>query len=293
MSATGESKPPTAVEAPDAFRFGRNWQRYVSNYLDPGRERIAAESLRELVGDLRERSFLDVGCGSGLFSLCAHRAAASRVASFDVDSESVEATRLLHRRAGSPDSWTVLRGSILDPRFLASLEPADVVYSWGVLHHTGDMYAAIRQAASLVNPGGTFAIAIYNRVTGRWLSSERWWQIKRAYNRVPPPGQRAMELAYGFYWLAGQVRSRENPWRAAREYRHSRGMSLSTDMRDWLGGYPYEFATAQEIIAFCERECGMRCTQLIAVGERDTGNNQFVFQRPRAVAPTHATGAQR
>lgn len=271
--------PPESVTEPPAFRFGRNWQRYVSTYLDSDRERVAAESLRELVGDLHERTFLDVGCGSGLFSLCAHRAGARRVVSFDIDSESVAATRLLHQRAGSPESWRILHGSILDSRFVTKLECADVVYSWGVLHHTGDMYAGIRNAASLVDPGGMFAIAIYNQVTGGRLDSIRWWQIKRAYNRASPAGQRAMELAYGLYWLAGQIRSRSNPIRVAREYRRSRGMALRTNMLDWLGGYPYQFATADAVVAFCEQDCGLRCTKVIHAGEQETGNNEFVFER--------------
>lgn len=279
MSVVRSSGADSPGAPHQVFRFGRNWQRYVSTYLDADRERIAAESLRELVGDLHGKTFLDVGCGSGLFSLCAHRCGASKIVSFDVDLDSVAAARLLHQRAGSPANWQILHGSILASEFLERLERADVVYSWGVLHHTGDMYTAIRNAASLVNPAGIFAIAIYNRVTGRWLDSRRWWQIKRAYNRASRFGQRAMELAYGLYWLKGPIRSRTNPVRAAREYRRSRGMALWTDMRDWLGGYPYEFATAEAIVAFCEQECGMRSTKLIPVDERDTGNNQFVFVR--------------
>jgi len=279
MNAPIQPTSPEFVTAPHAFRFGRNWKRYVSTYLDSDRERIAAQSLRELVGELHERTFLDVGCGSGLFSLCAHRAGAKQVVSFDIDSESVAATRLLHQRAGSPESWRILHGSILDFSFLANLDSADVVYSWGVLHHTGDMYTAIRNAASLVDPGGIFAIAIYNQVAGGWLDSTRWWQIKRAYNRASPVGQRVMELTYALYRLTGQVRSRSNPLRVAREYRRSRGMALWTDMLDWLGGYPYEFATAEAIVTFCEQGCGLRCTRLIPVSDQGTGNNQFVFER--------------
>ncbi len=284
MDTIGDQRSSRNSDAiSETFRFGRNWQRYLSTHLDPDREQIAAESLAALVGDLHERTFLDVGCGSGLFSLCAHRAGARAVVSFDVDSESVEATRLLYRRAGSPESWRILHGSILDSKFIEGLERADVVYSWGVLHHTGDMYTAIRNAAALVAPGGMFAIAIYNRIQGSWLDSTRWRRIKRKYNQVSPAGQRAMELGYGLYWLYGQIRTRQNPFRVATQYRRSRGMAFWTDQIDWLGGYPYEFAATEEIISFCERECAMRCTKLIpVVGEGASGNNQFVFVSPEA-----------
>jgi 2-polyprenyl-6-hydroxyphenyl methylase/3-demethylubiquinone-9 3-methyltransferase len=271
----------TAVAPPpDAFGFGRNWRRYVATYLDPDRERVAAQSLEDLVGDLDDKSFLDIGCGSGLFSMCAHRAGAAEVVSVDVDPDAVTAARELRARAGAPADWRVLHHSILAPNILDELEPADVVYSWGVLHHTGDMYTAIRNAAALVKPGGRFAIAIYNRVTGRWLDSQRWWQIKRAYNRAPRVVQKAMEFTYALYLTLGSLKRGVNPLHLADEYRKSRGMAMWTDLVDWLGGYPYEFATADEIIEFCEGSCGLRCIKTTRLTARDTGNNEFVFERP-------------
>lgn len=276
---TGQREHPQPQPAADAFGFGRNWQHYVGTYLDSDREQIAAESLRDLVGDLRGKTFLDIGCGSGLFSLCAHRAGATQVVSIDVDPDAVAATRELWSRAGGPDTWRVLHRSILDPQTAAELAPAQVVYSWGVLHHTGDMYTAIRNAADLVESGGLFAIAIYNRVSDGPFTSERWLRIKRAYNRAPRPAQLAMEAAYAVYWSLVTLRSGESPLHAAREYRRSRGMALRTDLVDWLGGYPYEFATAEEIVGFCERECGLHMLRTLPVPAGGTGNNQFVFQR--------------
>jgi 2-polyprenyl-3-methyl-5-hydroxy-6-metoxy-1,4-benzoquinol methylase len=278
---TTERTAARVTRPDDAFEFGRNWQRYIGTYLDEERLQIAAESLHGLVGDVDGKTFLDIGAGSGLFSLCAHEAGAARVVSIDVDPNSAAATRELRDRAGAPETWSVYEASILDPRTVGETEPADVVYSWGVLHHTGDMQAAIRHAASLVAPGGLFCIAIYNRVTGRLLDSERWWKIKRFYNHTPPPIRRAMAWLYFCYWLTHQLRARQNPVRAARQYKQSRGMALMTDLVDWLGGYPYEFATVDEITTFCERECGMETVKVLAISPRGTGNNQFVFRRVR------------
>jgi 2-polyprenyl-6-hydroxyphenyl methylase/3-demethylubiquinone-9 3-methyltransferase len=264
----------------DAFRFGKNWQRYVADYLDPERVRIAAESLREMVPvDLAGKTFLDIGCGSGLFSLCAHNAGAT-VVSLDVDPDAVAATKYLRAQAGDPDTWEVIHRSILDPAITRDLQPADVVYSWGVLHHTGDMDRAIENAAKLVAPGGVFCIAIYNRVIGRFLDSERWLKIKRTYNHVPRPAQVAMEQIYVAYWALGHLRSRSNPLAVAREYKTSRGMALRTDLIDWLGGYPYEFATVREIKHFCEQRCGMTLEHVKPIAVNGTGNNEFVFRRP-------------
>jgi 2-polyprenyl-3-methyl-5-hydroxy-6-metoxy-1,4-benzoquinol methylase len=270
------------VTAPDdAFGFGKNWQRYIADYLTPERERIAAESLASLIeSDLEGKTFLDIGCGSGLFSLCAHRAGAAEVVSMDVDPDSVAASRSLRESIGAPENWRVVEGSILDDAVVAELPTADVVYSWGVLHHTGNMDLALRNAASRVAKGGLFCIAIYNRVTGPFLDSERWLKIKRAYNHSSRPVQQLMEAAYTGYWLAGTLKARQNPARVAREYKQSRGMALRTDLIDWLGGYPYEFATVDEIVALCEGQFGFRKRKVMPEHPLGTGNNQFVFENP-------------
>jgi 2-polyprenyl-3-methyl-5-hydroxy-6-metoxy-1,4-benzoquinol methylase len=271
----------TVSRPPDAFAFGQNWQRYLDRYLDPERIAIASESLVELVGeDLRGKTFVDIGAGSGLFSLCAQRLGAARVVSVDVDPDSVASCRMLKERSGNAENWDVLEGSVLDPELKALVPQGDVVYSWGVLHHTGDMYDAIAKAADFVKPGGAFCIAIYNRATDRFLTSERWLRIKRTYNHVPRAAQRSMEAVFLMYWTARQLYARQNPLRVAREYKRSRGMAVMTDLVDWLGGYPYEFATADEIVAFCTQHCGLAPVKVLRLTPRDTANNQFVFRRP-------------
>lgn len=265
-----------------AFPFGKNWQRYVDRYLDSERVAVAEHSLRDVIEeDLAGRTFVDVGCGSGLFSLGAHRAGAT-VLSLDVDPDSVAACRELRRRAGDPETWTVMEGSILDEELVERLPWGDVVYSWGVLHHTGDMWTAIEHVARLVSPGGLLVLAIYNRSTGRFLDSERWLAIKRRYNRSAPPARRLMEAVHLGHWTWSQVAARKNPVRVAREYKRRRGMALKTDLVDWLGGYPYEYATAGEIVDFCRDRLGLQPVKVRANPPTGIGNNQFVFRREAA-----------
>jgi SAM-dependent methyltransferase len=276
------SRNDTSVKVtrpPDAFAFGRNWQRYVENYLDPERVAIAAKSLDDLIGDIRGKVFIDIGAGSGLFSLCAYWAGAEKVVSLDVDPDSVASCRELKRRSGHPDNWDVLEASVLDPELPSIVPQGDIVYSWGVLHHTGDMYSALRIATRVVKPGGLFCIAIYNRAVGRFLDSKRWQRIKRRYNHSPRALQVMMESLFFAYWTARQIYARKNPIRVARDYKKSRGMALMTDLVDWLGGYPYQFAAAEEIVSFCRAECGMEVVRVLATDPRGTGNNQFVFRR--------------
>ena len=263
------------------FSFGRNWRDFVDSHLTAEREAIAAQSLVAFLGrsSLKGLSFLDIGCGSGLFSLAAFRLGAERIVSVDVDPYSVESTQQLRKAAGSPDRWTVVQGSILDRAFVAGLEPADIVYAWGSLHHTGRMWDAIRNAVARVAPEGLFLVGIYNRVHGRG-SSEYWLKIKKLYNRSGPATKRLMEVAYVLrhHVLPDLVRLK-NPLSFTRQYK-VRGMSFWPDIRDWLGGYPYEFAGADEVFKFCHDELGLELVNLRTVN--DIGVNELLFRKRHA-----------
>jgi predicted RNA methylase len=261
------------------FSFGRNWQRFVDRCLNSERERIARASITSFleVSDLQGRSFLDVGCGTGLFSLGAYRLGARRIMSIDVDPFSIRCCEELKQRAGNPDHWGVQTGSILDEPFIAQFEKADIVYAWGSLHHTGEMWRAIRNTSTLVERGGLLYLSIYNKVTGR-KGSELWLKIKRLYNRSPNAGKRLLEVLYFLrYGVLSQMASFRNPWTFCRRYTQGRGMNFWIDIRDWLGGYPYEFASAGEVFLFCTRELGM---QLVNLRTTSTlGVNEFLFRR--------------
>ena len=261
------------------FAFGRNWTSFLG-VLDDARINTATASLTTMLDrpDLRGLRFLDVGCGSGLFSLAARRLGAS-VVSFDLDRDSVACARELRRRFFPDDpTWDIREGSALDEPFLKSLGMFDVVYSWGVLHHTGAMWRAIDLIRAPLRPGGQVCIAIYND-QGAW--SRRWATIKRRF--CSSPLWRAAILGTVVpYWvmraLAADLVWGRNPLRRYTEYRGGRGMSVWHDWIDWLGGYPFEFAKPEAIVAFM-RERGLILTHLSTAGG-SPGCNEFTFQLP-------------
>jgi len=271
----------------ERFKFGENWRRFLQTMSDE-RARTAVTSLRKMLAreSLAGLRFLDIGSGSGLFSLAAHRLGA-RVTSFDYDSDSVGCTNEIRRRyaPGSKD-WTILQGSVLDSEFMRSLGLFDVVYSWGVLHHTGAMWEAIDAALERVAPGGWFFVAIYND-QGVW--SRRWTKIKRYYCSGPfarfvvcstfIPYHIARDLAADIVW-------RRNPWKRYREYSGARGMSPIRDCFDWLGGYPFEVAKPEEIILPLSRR-GYRLVNLVTQGGT-CGCVEYVFRYDAAQANGHA-----
>src|SRR5947208_11721581 len=181
------------VTAGRRFGFGRNWASFLKR-LNEARIAEAEKNLIEFLGEksLAGRSFLDVGSGSGLSSLAARRLDA-RVTSFDYDGQSVACTEELRRRYRPDDpSWIIEQGSVLDTEYLAGLGQFDIVYSWGVLHHTGAMWQAMENAVIPVAPGGKLFIAIYND-TG--TQSRRWHAIKRVYNELPKLARKPYAIA--------------------------------------------------------------------------------------------------
>lgn len=261
----------------ERFAFGDNWADYIERNFSAERIEIARRHLLDFLqlDDLEGRVFLDIGCGSGLHSLAALRAGAERIISFDCDRSSVATTLKLHEWAGTPQHWTIDRGSVLDRVYMQALPKADVVYSWGVLHHTGNMWTALENAALTLAPGGVFYIALYTTDVYISVTPERWLQIKKLYNESGLFARRSMEFAYAALSLTkSTLVSRRNPCTAIRDHKRSRGMSYWTDVRDWLGGWPMEFAGIQQTKDFCAHKLRLELLDMRA-GE---ANTEYVFR---------------
>lgn len=268
---------PAEVSRGERFAFGQNWRNFLEHLSE---ERIAAaeQSLLNMleVSDLAGRTFLDIGSGSGLFSLAARRLGA-QVFSFDYDPQSVACTSELRRRYfnGDPD-WRIEEGSALDAQYIASLGDFDIVYSWGVLHHTGAMWKGLENALTLVRTGGFLFIALYNNQGG---ASSRWKIVKRIYNKLP--ALRGFLLALSSVRLHGTGLVRtflcDRPFQTF-EMDRRRGMSLWRDLVDWVGGYPFEVADPGDVFEFCKKR-GFYLTRLQTT--HSLGCNEFVFRRDR------------
>lgn len=244
------------VRQRERFEFGKNWKQFLTK-LNDQRIQNAQTNLEKMLepNALAGKTFLDIGSGSGLSSLAARNAGA-KVTSFDFDDSSVWCTNELRSRYYPCDSdWTVLQGSILDNDFLNTIGHYDIVYSWGVLHHTGEMWAAIDNASRVVAKSGILFIAIYN---DQGLKSHFWWIVKYFYNHLPRLLQRP------FAYLMGSIVKvimlikytiKLKPMLILGpifNYQNNRGMSMLSDMVDWYGGFPFEFAKFDHLVRYIE-----------------------------------------
>ena len=261
------------------FSFGKNWKEYISKDLDEARILEAKKSLVKFmhIDNLRGKLFLDIGCGSGLFSLAAYQMGA-KVISFDIDTDSVECAKILRAKYKiSHEKWKIMHGNVLDKPFMDSIPAADVVYSWGVLHHTGQMWNAMEETIKKVKKDGLLYIAIYNSLNSIFLSSSRWRQIKWLYNKSPSFVKSILVFGYMFLLFCIYTRSNRNIFDEIKNYKSHRGMSWHRDVVDWVGGYPYEYAHVGELFDFF---CKKHPFTLLNLNENTgSGCHELLFKR--------------
>ncbi|PYS84881.1 MAG: SAM-dependent methyltransferase [Acidobacteria bacterium] len=254
------------------FSFGKNWRSFVDTVSEET-VRLSMTNIEEWLGrdSVAGRTVLDVGCGSGLHSLCFYLLGAKGVVSLDADPYSVESTRILWEKAGKPANWRTSQGSILDKDFVGGLGSHEVVYSWGVLHHTGSMWEALDNACSLVSRGGVLWVAIY--VKGP--DYQKHLALKQSFNRASAVGKKLIVWKEIYKLMRLRWSWRQNPF--AWNEKRVRGMDTYHDLVDWLGGLPYEVASKEEVVGFC-RERGF---VLKTINERPEGAcSDYLFSLP-------------
>jgi SAM-dependent methyltransferase len=166
------------ADAKTVSSFGAEWNRFAS--FTDAETRVAGDEVFDLVTpDVVNRSTvaLDIGCGSGRWS----RYLAPRVRFIEaVDpGEAVRAAARLTRPSGNIRVTQAGFGAL--PFAPGSF---DLVFSLGVVHHLPGTEQAIREAASMLKPGGSLLLYIYYDLDGRGLLFRSLFRIADACRRV-------------------------------------------------------------------------------------------------------------
>lgn len=249
------------------FNFGKNWLNYSKTIKDEDLE-IMKESLINLIGleNIKDKTFLDIGCGSGLFSIAAKKLRTKKVVGIDILPDSIKSSEENKERFNVQGIY-FKQLSILDNQ-VKTLEKFDIVYAWGSLHHTGEIWKAIENTTHCVENNGLLILAIYNK---HW-TSPIWKRIKYFYN-ISPKFIKSI-MIFAFYYIIATAKSlvtRKNP------FQKKRGMNFYYDIIDWLGGYPYEYASKDKMVDFVDKY-GFKLIKFNKAGV-PTGCNEFVFKK--------------
>ncbi len=231
-----------------SFSFGGNWEKFLTS-VDEFTVSHVISSFKKFTrfDKIDNHTFLDIGCGSGINSLMAHTLGAKKIVSIDVDPNCIACTEELRQHfAHDAENWEIVQGPVLDRDFLSSLGFFSYVYSWGVLHHTGDMWSAIDNVVRCVEPGGNLHLALYNE----HKNSKKWLKIKRICNKYPKTLFPMMKIFYELYVYGSLLSRFKSPVSYNRKFREKRGMEFRRDVEDWLGGLPYEYCRPDRLIDY-------------------------------------------
>lgn len=242
------------------FSFGKNWCDYVDKLTDDI-VKIHKDNLFTYYTDydFKDKSILDIGCGSGLSSLSFNILGCKSLLSIDVDPNSIIAAYKLKNNFKklvlTECDWEIKEQSILDDNFVNNSRKFDLVYSWGVLHHTGDMWTAIDNASKLVNDGGILHLALY--VSGNRYNDDL--MLKYLYNMTDENGK--IKLIYDwlyYYHISKNIDIFQI---------NNRGMNKYNDCIDWLGGLPYEVCNPSVLDYFLEKKGFVKIFYKPALGQ--------------------------
>jgi 2-polyprenyl-6-hydroxyphenyl methylase/3-demethylubiquinone-9 3-methyltransferase len=262
------------------FAFGRNWASYAAGIGETQIEEAKIGLLKlipaeEFIG----RSFLDIGCGSGLHALAAAQLGVGRILAIDIDPDCAATSRSLLSKNDLSIPWEVNTLTVfdLDPKQEGTF---DIVYSWGVLHHTGAMWEAVGKSASMVAANGLLALALYRRTR-----MDSFWKVeKRLYSHAPELLQRVIRAAYVTAFKLSVVGPGETLKGYLANHSLSRGMDFYHDVHDWLGGYPYETALVSEVesklvaLGFQAERVFAKPSKPLQIGIFSCGCNEYVYR---------------
>lgn len=138
-------------------------ERALAAYMDQQSKaysRVKNAFVRELLGNLKGKRFLDYGCGGGMFTVHAAQQGALEVVSVDAEETALATARYFSAQQGVEHLCNFIRSEEF-PRHVAGRH-FDVILMKDVIEHVPDDLALLHKAASALVPGGVLVLSTQN-----------------------------------------------------------------------------------------------------------------------------------
>jgi ubiquinone/menaquinone biosynthesis C-methylase UbiE len=213
--------------------------------------------------EVKGKSVLDAGCGTGIFSIIFANNGAARVKGIDISEGSLETGRSLKEKFGLENIEFVKEDML---RLPFKDEEFDIVWAWGTVHHTTDPLAAITELMRVLKRGGSLFLAVYKRTRLTFIHEI----IRRTLVRTPRRMWTFLSKVMAFF-LAPVVfffKKRE---------KSRKGEKLEELILDWYFVPIRHYYRPKEIQTFLEDRGFVIEKHLAASGRFDSSSN-FIFK---------------
>jgi len=237
------------------------WTEYIPEYP-------ASEKHWELFyteEEVRGRTVLDAGCGTGIFSIIFANKGAAKVMGIDISPGSLMTAESL-RKKFNLQNVEFQKQDMLELPF--GDETFDIIWAWGTVHHTTAPFKAISELVRVLKRGGSFLLAVY-RKTRLTLVHEI---IRKTLIKTPRRSWTALSRILAFF-LAPVV------FLFKKREKSRKGEKLSELILDWYFVPIRHYYTPEEMKIFLKGKGLVEEKFLPASGRFDSSSNFILKTR--------------
>ncbi|MGB8953166.1 MAG: methyltransferase domain-containing protein [Candidatus Aminicenantales bacterium] len=235
------------------------WTEYIPEYAASEKHWGLFYSAEEVKG----RTVLDAGCGTGIFSIIFARNGAEKVVGIDISPGSLQTAQSLKEKFG-------LRNAEFRKQDMLKLpfgeETFDIVWAWGTVHHTTDPFGAIEELTKVLRTGGSLLLAVYRRTKLTFIHEA----IRKTLVRTPRKTWTALSKILAFF--LGPVvfffKKRE---------KSRKGEKLEELILDWYFVPIRHYYTSEEIESFLKSR-GLAVEKFLPASGRFNSTSNFIFK---------------
>lgn len=235
------------------------WTEYIPEYDASEKHWLLFFTPDEVKG----KSVLDSGCGTGIFSIIFAKNGAGQVTGIDISPGSLGTAEGLKQKFGLSNARFEQQDMLHLPYPDACF---DIVWAWGTVHHTTDPLGAIDGLIRVLKPGGSILLAIYKKTKVTWIHEA----IRKTLVRTPRRSWNALAKIMAFFGTP-------IVWTFKRREKARQGETLSELILDWYFVPIRHYYKPDEIRTFLEGK-GFKIENYLAHSGRFNSSSNFIFK---------------